>query len=75
MRQVMAARLIKLSRSFLLKPLRSDNKELAAYYNQLNDRLAEHVSGKKKGSNPATANKEPFFERIEDRVEATEIVS
>ena len=67
MRQVMAARLVKLSRSVLLK---LERKNDVAYCSQLNDRLAEYASGKKKDANP-----EPFFERVEERVEAIEIIA
>ena len=70
MRQVMAARLVKLSRSVLLKLQPKHLKDLSAYCSQLNDRLAEHASGKKKGLNP-----EPFFERVEKRAEAIEIIA
>ena len=70
MRQVMAARLVKLSRSVLLKLQLKTRRDLPAYCSQLNDRLAEHASGKKKGLNP-----EPFFERVEKRAEAIEIIA
>ena len=69
MRQVMAARLVKLSRCELLMFQKGNDKDIAACCSQLNDRLAEHASGKKKGPNP-----EPFFERVDERAEAMDII-